>query len=232
MLKGKTYIPNWLLLILVIIALASLVIYFKISSYPRIEDLFINLSATVLGILITLFIVDRIIKYYERKEWKEFEQIINSQIVDSLFSLCNFMNLHSSIWKQWLEIFKNDSEKKQKVRDYLNVFQSTSIDFSYAKEIIKDDHLIDFFDSGYKSSYQKLDEVFRLFNNKLTAEQSTQILHLRMNLSSLISNLSTFRTLNFINQEYKLPPNNSHIQDFFDNARKTIHTMKALIEIL
>ena len=53
-----------------------------------------------------------------------------------------------------------------------------------------------------------------------------------MNLSSLLSNMSTFRTHNFINQEYKLPPDNSHMQDFLDNAKKTIQTMKVLIEIL
>ena len=169
----KNYIPKWLLLILVMFFLASLVVYFKISSSPRIEDLFINLSATILGILITLFFVDRIINYSERREWKEFELIITSQIIDILFSLCDVMNLHSSIWKQWLEIFKNDREKKQKVREYIKVFQSTDIDFGYIKEIVKDSHLIDFFNDGYKTSYQKLDDVFRLFNNKLNAEQST-----------------------------------------------------------
>ena len=53
----RNFIPKWLLPILFSIFLISLISYYLISKSPRIEDLFINLAATILGILLTLFVI-------------------------------------------------------------------------------------------------------------------------------------------------------------------------------
>ena len=222
----KNHIPKWLLLILIIIVLGSLLTYFLISKSPRIEDLFINLSATVLGILITLFIVDRIIKYYE---WKEFEKIISNQIIDILFTLSNFMNLNSNLWQEWTKILNNDKSKKEKLKDYIKLFQSLELNKDYIFEIIKDDHLIEFFSSGYNGTYKRLDEFFSLFNNRLSAKQNTQIIRLKLSISNLTSNMNLFKSLNFMQKEFKIPIDEKHLNDFLNNARTTILIIEELL---
>ncbi len=96
----RNFIPKWLLPILFLIFLISLIAYYLISKSPRIEDLFINLAATILGILLTLFVIDNAKRYYENKEWAEFEKIITNQIIDILFTLCNYLRLNPSLMEQ------------------------------------------------------------------------------------------------------------------------------------
>ena len=224
---NKQFVPKWLLLILLILVLGNLTIYYWISESPRIEDLLINLSATFLGILVTLFFIDRIIKYYERKEWEEFEGIISNQLIDILFTLCNILNISSDLWQEWIRIFNT---KKEKIKQYIKIFQTIKINKDYINTIIMDDHLIDFFSSGYNGTYKRLDDFFRLYNNKLSAEQNIQVINLKTNISNLINNMNFFQSLNFIIKEYKVPIQENNINDFMQNARETISTIKKLLD--
>lgn len=226
----KNFVPTWLLPFLIIVFFIILILYYLISKSPRIEDLFINLATTVLGIIITLYGIDRIIKHYERKSWLDFEKIISTQIIDILFTLCNFMNLNSSLWEQWLQVFNKNITKKDKVVQYINFFHATEIDSDYIKQIVKDDHLLDFFSGGYKDTFQKLDDLFRLYSNKLTADQSTHIINLTINVSSLINDMSTFRMFNFAIKEFNAHLEVGHLKYFYDNARETISTAKKLLD--
>lgn len=70
----KDLIPWWLSKVLLILFLICMITYYILSHSPRIEDLFINLAATILGVIITIIFVEQIIKRYERKEWKEYEK--------------------------------------------------------------------------------------------------------------------------------------------------------------
>ncbi len=231
-MKSKFYIPKWLLPILFIIFLSSLIVYFIISKSPRIEDLFINLSATVFGIILTLYLVERSIKINEKKEWKEFEDIITNQIIDILFTVCNYMNIHSSLWIKWWEILKYDIDKKNKISQYINLFSSTEIDSSYIEAIINEDHLINFFSDGYTNAFNQIDELFRLYSDKLSAKQSTLILNLKHNLFSLSNNMSTFSMFNIAIKELKAKIEIGHMNDFKENVSKTILTMQKLIDVL
>lgn len=225
----KDFISPRLIYYLISIFLISLIFYFIISTQTRIEDLLINIAATVAGIIITLLLVERSIKKAEKKEWEELEQIISNQIIDILFTLCNFLNISSNLWHEWTQIFNKVITKKEKIKEYVKIFQSLEINKDYIYEIIKDDHLIGFFSSGYNATYKRLDDFFRLYSSRLNAVQTTQIIHLKMNISSLTSHISLFQSLNFILKEYKLPIEESHVNDFLKNAKETILTVNKLV---
>jgi hypothetical protein len=225
----KDFISHRLILYLIIIFLISLILYYKISTSPRIEDLFISLAATVLGIIITLYLVDRSIRKAEEKEWAEFEEIISIQIIEILFSLCNVLNISSNLWKHFLEIFSKDIAQKEKVIEYINFYESQEINLDYIKEIVTDDHLIDFFSNGYKDVHQRVDNLYRLYNIKLTAEQSAQIVNLRIKILKLINNMNTFRMLNIAVKEFNANLEEGFMNDFRENISNTIFIVKNLV---
>ena len=229
-MKQIDFIPKWLLLILVIIIIISLIAYFLISKSPRIEDLFINLAATVSGILLTLFVVDKVKKYYERKEWSEFEEIITNQIIDTLLTLCNYFRLNPSFIEQWMEIFGKDIDKKERVKHLITLSQSSKIDSDYIRKIILDDHLIKFFSNGYGGVFKRLDDIFRLYQNRLPANISTEIINLKLSLSALLSNMSTFQMFNIAINEFDAKIEPGHVNEFSKNVSKTINTSKMLLD--
>jgi len=226
----KDFIPKWLLLILFIIFLVSLIAYFLISKSPRIEDLFINLAATVLGILLTLFIIDNVKKYYENKEWSEFEEIITNQIIDILFPLCNYLHLNPSFMEQWMQIFKKEIDKKEKVNQLINLSQTSKMDSDYIEKIILDDHLINFFSNGYEGVFQRLDELFKLYHNRLPANISTQIINLKLSLSALLGNMNRFQMFNVAIIEFRASVEPGHINEFSENVSETIIAAKKLFD--
>jgi prepilin signal peptidase PulO-like enzyme (type II secretory pathway) len=229
-MKQIDFIPKWLLPIMVIIIIISLIAYFLISKSPRIEDLFINLAATVSGILLTLFVVDKVKKYYEKKEWSEFEEIITNQIIDTLFTLCNYFRLNPSFIEQWMEIFGKDIDKKEKVIQLIILSQSSKIDPDYIRKIILDDHLIKFFSNGYGGVFKRLDDIFRLYQNRLPANISTEIINLKLSLSALLSNMSTFQMFNIAINEFDAKIEPGHVNEFSKNVSKTINTSKMLLD--
>jgi len=229
-MKQIDFIPKWLLPIMVIIIIISLIAYFLISKSPRIEDLFINLAATVSGILLTLFVVDKVKKYYERKEWSEFEEIITNQIIDTLFTLCNYFRLNPSFIEHWMEIFGKDIDKKEKVKQLITLSQSSKIDSDYIRKIILDDHLIKFFSNGYGGVFKRLDDIFRLYQNRLPANISTEIINLKLSLSALLSNMSTFQMFNIAINEFDAKIEPGHVNEFSKNVSKTINTSKMLLD--
>ena len=229
-MKQIDFIPKWLLPIMVIIIIISLIAYFLISKSPRIEDLFINLAATVSGILLTLFVVDKVKKYYEKKEWSEFEEIITNQIIDTLLTLCNYFRLNPSFIEQWMEIFGKDIDKKEKVIQLIILSQSTKIDSDYIRKIILDDHLIKFFSNGYGGVFKRLDDIFRLYQNRLPASISTEIINLKLSLSALLSNMSTFQMFNIAINEFDAKIEPGHVNEFSKNVSKTINTSKMLLD--
>lgn len=228
----KDFNPKLLLPILFIIFLISLIAYFLISKSPRIEDLFINLAATVLGILLTLFVIDNVKRYYENKEWSEFEEIITDQIIDILFTLCNYLRLNSSLMEQWMQIFKKDIDKKERVNQLLSFSETSKMDSVYIGKIILDDHLINFFSNGYGDVFQRLDDLYKLYQNRLPANISTQIINLKLNLSALRGNMSTFQMFNVAIIEFKASIEPGHINEFSENVSKTIKTSKILIDLV
>jgi len=223
------FISYRVILYLTIIVIISLIFYFKISDQPRIEDLFINLAATVLGIIITLLLVDRSIKKDKAKEWQEFKGIISKQILDIIFSLCNYSNISTILWQQYLEIFKEDVDTKNKIVKYIDFYNESKIDLDYITQIIKDEHLIGFFLSGYTGILHRLDDVYKSYSNNLTADQSTQIIQLKSNLTTLISNMNRFHTTNFAIKEFNVPLETSYLNDFKVSVSETITTMNKLI---
>ena len=229
-MKQIDFIPKWLLPILVIIIIISLIAYFLISKSPRIEDLFINLAATVSGILLTLFVVDKVKKYYEKKEWSEFEEIITNQIIDTLFTLCNYFRLNPSFIEHWMEIFGKDIDKKERVKQLITLSQSSKIDSDYIRKIILDDHLIKFFSNGYGGVFKRLDDIFRLYQNRLPANISTEIINLKLSLSALLSNMSTFQMFNIAINEFDAKIEPGHVNEFSKNVSKTINTSKMLLD--
>ena len=229
-MKQIDFIPKWLLPIMVIIIIISLIAYFLISKSPRIEDLFINLAATVSGILLTLFVVDKVKKYYEKKEWSEFEEIITNQIIDTLLTLCNYFRLNPSFIEQWMEIFGKDIDKKEKVIQLIILSQSTKIDSDYIRKIILDDHLNKFFSNGYGGVFKRLDDIFRLYQNRLPANISTEIINLKLSLSALLSNMSTFQMFNIAINEFDAKIEPGHVNEFSKNVSKTINTSKMLLD--
>ena len=229
-MKQIDFIPKWLLPIMVIIIIISLIAYFLISKSPRIEDLFINLAATVSGILLTLFVVDKVKKYYEKKEWSEFEEIITNQIIDTLLTLCNYFRLNPSFIEQWMEIFGKDIDKKEKVKQLITLSQSSKIDSDYIRKIILDDHLIKFFSNGYGGVFKRLDDIFRLYQNRLPASISTEIINLKLSLSALLSNMSTFQMFNIAINEFDAKIEPGHVNEFSKNVSKTINTSKMLLD--
>jgi len=229
-MKQIDFIPKWLLPILLIIILISLIAYFLISKSPRIEDLFINLAATVSGILLTLFVIDKVKKYYEKKEWSEFEEIITNQIIDTLFTLCNYFRLNPSFIEQWMEIFRKDIDKKEKVNQLISLSQSSKIDSDYIGKIILDDHLINFFSNGYEGAFQRLDDLFKLYHNRLPASISTQIINLKLSLSELHGNMSRFQMINVAIKEFKASIEPGYINEFSENVSKTINNTKLLFD--
>ena len=231
-MDSKETIPKKLLYILLLLFVVSLLLYFLISKSPRIEDLLINLSATILGILITLFIVDRIIKHREREQWQEFETIISGQISEILFTLCSYLNISSNLWPEWANILASDLPRKNKIDNFIKHFHSSKINKDYTFEIIKDDHLIDFFSNGYNGCHNRLDDFFRLYNNRLNAKQTVQIINLKTNLSHLISSLSLFKSLNVMLKEFKFDANESYINDFLENAKTTVSNMELLLKLI
>jgi len=228
----KDFIPKLLLPILLIIFLISLIVYFQISKSLRIQDLFINLAATVLGILITLFVIDNVKRYYENKEWSEFEEVITNQIIDILFTLCNYLQLNPSLMEQWMQIFKKDIDKKEKVNQLLSFSQTSKLDSDYIRKIILDDHLINFFSNGYGGVFQRLDDLFKLYQNRLPANISTLIINLNLSLSALRGNMSTFQMFNIAINEFKASIEPGHINEFSENVSKTIITAKILIDLV
>jgi len=131
-----------------------------------------------------------------------------------------------------LDIFKKDKEKKEKVIEYVNFFNSLEVDLNYIEEIVKDEHSIDFFYKGYNSAFQKLDNLFRLYNNKLTADQSTQIVNLMMNVSKLMDTMNMFGMFNISIKESNVQIEVGHLQDFKGNVTKTINTIDKLMETI
>ena len=216
--------------ILFIIFLVCLIIYYKISKSPRIEDLFIGLAATILGILITVSLVNSIIKHNEDKEWEEFKGIISNQIIDIIFTLCNCSNISSTLWKQYMEIFKEDVDTKSKIIKYINFFNSSEINLDYIREIVNDDHLIEFFSNGYNGILRRLEDVYRSYSNRLSADQSIQIINLKMKVSTLINNMNMFHMFNFEIKEFNVQLETDHLNDFKENVNKTILTAKKLLE--
>ncbi|OGU76117.1 MAG: hypothetical protein A2V93_08860 [Ignavibacteria bacterium RBG_16_34_14] len=212
--------------------LISLVLYFRISKSPRIEDLFISFAATVLGIIVTLLLVERSIKRQENEEWEEFEKIISNQIIDILFTLCNYSNISSILWEQYLEIFKKDVDTKDKIIKYINYFHSSEINLDYIKKIVSDEHLIEFFSRGYKSIFQNLDDTFRLYGNKLSSDQSTNIINLKMKVSILINNMNRFYTANFAIKEFNVPLETALLNDFKENVNKAILAANKLLQTI
>jgi hypothetical protein len=227
---NKNYIPRWLLLILIISVIGSLLTYFLISNSPKIEDLFINLAASLFEILITLFIIDRIIKYYEKKEWDAFEKIISNQIIDIIFTLCNYSNISSKVWEQYLQIFKEELDTKNKIAKYIEFFRSSEIEIDYLKQIVVNEHLIEFFTNGYKGIHQSLDDIFRLYSFKLSAEQSIQIINLKTKVTILLSIMNRFYTTNFAIKELNIPLEDHLLNDFKENVKETIFVASELLE--
>lgn len=227
---NKNYISRSLLLILIISVIGSLLTYFLISGSPKIEDLFINLSASFLEILITLFIIERIIKYYENKEWHEFEKIISNQIMDIIFTLCNYSNISSNLWGQYLQIFKEELDTKNKIVKYIEFFRSSEIELDYLKQLVVSEHLIDFFTNGYKGIYKNLDDIFRLYSHKLSAEQSIKIVSLKTKLTVLLSILNRFYTTNYAIKEMNIPLDDQILNDFKENVQETLFAASELLE--
>jgi hypothetical protein len=228
----RNFIPKWLSPILFIIFLISLIAYYLISKSPRIEDLFINLAATVLGILLTLLVIDNVKRYYENKEWSEFEEIIKIQIIDILFTLCNYFRLNPSHMEEWMQIFRTDIDKKEKVIQLLNFSQASEVDSDYIEKIISDNHLINFFSNGYGGAFQRLDDLYKLYQNRLPANISTQIINLKLSLSALRGNMSTFQMFNVAIKEFKASIQPGHINEFSENVGKTINTANILIDLV
>lgn len=232
MLKRKSYIPQYLIPVLIIFFLASLITYYKISQSPRIEDLFIGFAATILGILITVLFVDRIIIHNEKKEWQEFEGIISNQIIDLIFTLCNFLSISSTLWKQHLEIFKEDVDTRNKIIKYIDFFNSSEINLDYIKHIVNDNHLIAFFSDGYSGVLRSLTNIYSSYSHKLSADQSTQIINLKSNLSILINNMNTFRMLNVAIKEFNASLETGYLNDFKENVCKTVFVANKLLDAI
>ena len=228
----RNFVSYRVILYLIGVFLISLVLYFRISKSPRIEDLFISFAATVLGIIVTLLLVERSIKRQENEEWEEFEKIISNQIIDILFTLCNYSNISSILWEQYLEIFKKDVDTKDKIIKYINYFHSSEINLDYIKKIVSDEHLIEFFSRGYKSIFQNLDDTFRLYGNKLSSDQSTNIINLKMKVSILINNMNRFYTANFAIKEFNVPLETALLNDFKENVNKAILAANKLLQTI
>ncbi len=230
-MNKSNFISLRIILYLIIIFLISLILYYKISTSPRFEDLLISLAATVLGIIITLLLVERSIKRNEKKEWEEFESLVKKQIIEILFTLCNYCNITSTLWENYLQIFKEEIDTKDKIIQYINFYNSSENNLDYIRKIVDDDHLIDFFSVGYKNVFNKIDDLFRLYNDKLSAKQSTLIINLKQNLFSLSNNMDTFSMFNIAIKELKAKIEIGHMNDFKENVSKTILTIKKLIEV-
>jgi len=62
--KSNKIIPTWLIQVLIILALLLLIGYFILPESSRWEGLLLNLSVTIIGIIITFSFVDVIINRY------------------------------------------------------------------------------------------------------------------------------------------------------------------------
>ena len=132
--------------------------------------------------------------------------------------------------EQWMQIFNKDVDRKEKVNQLLSFSQTSEMDSDYIGKIILDDHLINFFSNGYGGVFQRLDDLFKLYQNRLPANISTQIINLKLSLSALSGNMSTFQMFNVAIKEFKASIEPSHINEFSENVSKTINTARILID--
>jgi hypothetical protein len=156
------------------------------------KDLLTNLIAEITGILITLIIVERIIKKREKSKWSELYKRLDEELNSILISIYHVLSFHVKRLEESAKIYSSNNGNKQKVDMYNELFNGYNIDNDYLDEVIKDDHLFEFFINSYQNIFIRLNNFYNEFNSRLNHMQVPFLIDLKSSISRVIFNINYF----------------------------------------
>jgi hypothetical protein len=226
-------IPSWLIKILIIVVLLLLIGYFYLPQSSKWEGLLLNLSAAIIGIIITLSFVDVIINRYENKIWLILKSKILDQLIEILTTLYNIIFINYAQMDIWIKI-QNDIQKSsiEKIKKLEISLRNVEPSINYINSIKNEDHLIEFYSKGYSDNLKRLNDFFRLYQLRLSHQDSPLIIDLQSNLSALIADLELMKMNRFIMKEFN--PSNELISSnkFSDSLQQTADTINELTRLI
>jgi len=159
------------------------------------EEISSGVLIEVLGIIITLVIVDRLIYKYEKKKWSELDKRIKERLVNFLIYIYNITFLHIGRMREWAEINRSAKSKEDKIVEYVKLLETPKINEEYLETVIKDSYLNKWYSDAYDGIHKQNETLFQDFHTRFDHNQLPVILDLKTVLSSLSTNLKLYHNL-------------------------------------
>lgn len=162
----------------------------------KIDDLSLNLLSEIVGILITLFVVDRLIKKYEKDKWLELDKRINIQIEAILFTIfCTIFYFNDKI-SLFYEVRNSNDIENIKFNKYSEMLKSFEINAKFCEKITREEILAKFFIDIYNTQLNNLNAFLNDFNGRLDHRQLPLLLDLRISTNKILEDLKLIQFIN------------------------------------
>ena len=198
---------------LYIVLFAILIIFsclcILISNYFSFDGLLINLATEVLGIILTVYFVDRIIRNYESEKWrgvelkiKKYIQVLVNAIISS-FRLAFGFSLEDTCNREvYIRVLNNPNEN-------IHLMDSELVRIS--KEILEPSVFVhvanmnkkswDLLNANLKNASNSVERIISLFGAKLTPEQIEILLDVQEIIDNFIMQEATWPDFIAVSEE-------------------------------
>lgn len=191
------FIPIRIYIILFILLLGILLLFvfhFGIGNFD-VKDVSSGIFIEIVGILLTLVLVERIIHKYEKNKWSELNKRIDAEINNILFFIYNIIFLHSKRMEEWIKVNNSNLTNEEKIKEYNKLLNLSNIDDVYIMETVKDDYLNKWYFDIYTNLLKRLDAIYHEFQTRLDHKQHPLFIDLKSLLTNITSNLNHFHNL-------------------------------------
>lgn len=158
-----------------------------IGLFYEFYDTLSGIITEIIGIVLTLYIVERTLKNYEKEKRKNLDIHIKKEILNTLRLIYNYLFIHSKQMQEFLIINNKDLDLSEKVKYFADALLALSADEKYLEHILQDNHLYEFYTKAYDGFSKKLDDIFQSYNYYLDPDLITSILNLKASLLKLNS---------------------------------------------
>lgn len=197
----------YIVLFAILIFFSSICIF--ISNYFSFDGLLVNLATEVLGIILTVYFVDRIIRNYENEKWrgveiklKKYIQVLVNAIISSIrlafgFSLEDICNR-----EVYIQVFNNPNENmhlmdSELVRISKEILEPTV--FVHVENMNKKSW--DLLNTNLKNANDSVEKIISLFGAKLTPEQFEILLDVQEIIDSFFMQEATWPDFIAVSEE-------------------------------
>jgi len=203
-------LPSYLWKRLIIPLALLAVTFFLLALFHPWQGFFVNLTATFVGILVTVLYVDYVIKQHEKSRWAQAKALIEKRImIFANVSASQFRTAfgisHHVLNREAMDINNPSSIQKEMIRLTQNILLP-SVDSSVQKLNTEDwKKLI----NQLKITWEGADKICSVFGNRIEPEKLSLIIEIQDEIWGIMSFYATFPDVIGVPDD-KLPPIKGH----------------------